>query len=171
MNNSPLIDQLSEFDFLHDEAWNRLNKSNPKSFGITSETIKSFGDNVTPKLKSISSLLRKKKYEFLETRASLLPKKEKNDFRPLQIPDVKDRVVLKGLAILIEKEFEPVLKGYKDVSFAYQKGLGIRDALRKIFLNYKDGYVYVLEADLKNFFGTVDKESLLKNMGLSQTER
>ena len=46
-------------------------------------------------------------------------------------------------------------------SFAYQKRLGIRDATEKMQELYSAGYKTVLEADIINFFGEVNKEKLL----------
>lgn len=93
----------------------------------------------------------------------LIPK-SKGKFRPLQIPEVSDRVVIKAIAIELEEHFKELLEKSRGLSFAYQKGLGVKEAVEKINEYCQNGYSYVLEADLINFFGTVDKDSLLNDV-------
>lgn len=163
---STLINNISTTHALLN-AWNKINKTNPQSHGISDETIKSFENNLLQRLESISNSLIQSKFSFSPTRAALLPKKG-GDYRPLQIPEVKDRVVIKSIAKVIESAFLKELAPCKKVSFAYQKDLGIRDATFKIreLINSKN--YFVLEVDLKNFFGMVNKEELLEKSILPQ---
>lgn len=142
------------------EAWRQLNKSNPDSFGLSGETVSEFRQNLETKIPTISQSILAGKYKFSKNRASLIPK-DSGKLRPLQIPEIQDRLVLKSLAIQIERELNPKLKKSKDVSFAYQRGVGIQDAMSKILEYYAQGYNWVLEADIVNFFDKVEKRRLL----------
>lgn len=64
----------------------------------------------------------------------------------------------------MEEHFKELLEKSRGLSFAYQKGLGVKEAVEKINEYCQNGYSYVLEADLINFFGTVDKDSLLNDV-------
>jgi RNA-directed DNA polymerase len=154
-----LLEKISSVESLK-KAWDNLDKTNKSSRGISGETIESFEKNKDDKITSISSLLLKEKYFLSPNRAVLIPKSN-GKFRPLQIPEVSDRVVLKSIAIELEDIFKAVIEKSDGFSFAYQKGIGVREAIFKIIEHYNNGYVYSLEADLVNFFGMVNKDDLL----------
>lgn len=156
-----LLEKISSAESLK-KAWDNLDKTNKSSHGISGETIEDFEKNKDDKIASISSLLLKGKYFFSPNRAVLIPKNN-GKFRPLQIPEISDRVVLKSIAMELEEVFKPLLEKSNGFSFAYQKGLGTKDAIFKIIEHYKNGYIYSLEADLINFFGKVNKEDLLND--------
>lgn len=156
-----LLEKISSVESLK-KAWDNLDKTNKSSHGIYGETIGDFEKNKDDKIASISSLLLKGKYVFSPNRAVLIPKSN-GKFRPLQIPEVSDRIVLKSIAIELEDIFKNVIEKSNGFSFAYQKRLGTKDAIFKIIEHYKKGYIYSLEADLINFFGKVNKEDLLNN--------
>lgn len=161
-NNYTLLQTISEPENLRD-AWKKLAKFNKESHGLSGETISSFEQNLDDKILSISEKLKTGNYKFSKTRGVLIAKKGKNSFRPLQIPEISDRVVIKAIAIQLEHIFEHTLSKSYGFSFAYQKRLGVKDALLKIKEHYDKGNEYILEADLVNFFGTVDKKQLLEN--------
>ena len=143
------------------KAWDKINK-NDESHGLSGETIASFNDNLTNRLSSISKQLSQGKYRFSPNRAAVIPK-DNGKYRPLQIPEIRDRIVLKAIALEFEEQFSELFKQSKGVSFAYQKSIGIKDALDKIVEIYTSGKKIILEADIINFFGTVNKDSLLRN--------
>ena len=144
-------------------SWKYLNKSNPESYGISGETISAFSKTLDEKIPKISESIFSGKYKFHKNRASLIPK-DNGKFRPLQIPEVKDRIVLKSIALQLEKELNPKLTRSAGVSFAYQKGVGIEDAISKVKEHFNNGYTWVVEADIVNFFGNVNKDRLLNQM-------
>jgi len=141
-------------------AWGKLNKANKSSYGIDNITIEDFSANLDDKISSISNKLRTKSYKFSQNRAVLIPKSN-GKFRPLQVPTISDRLVLKSIAIELENIFFKVIDKSNGLSFAYQKQLGIKNAIEKIKEHYDNGNNVVLEADLINFFGEVNKEKLL----------
>ena len=141
-------------------AWGKLNKVNKLSHGIDDVTIQDFADNLDDKISSISKSLKDHNYAFSPNRAVLIPKSN-GKFRPLQVPIIADRLVLKAIAIELENQFDELISKSEGVSFAYQKKLGVRDAVYKIKEHHDNGNQIVLEADLINFFGEVDKNELL----------
>ena len=157
-----LLNKISSVESLR-LAWAKLEKFNKESHGLTGETIAEFELNKEDKILSISKRLQEGTYQFSPYRAVLIPK-SKGKFRPLQIPEVSDRVVIKAIAIELEEHFKELLEKSRGLSFAYQKGLGVKEAVEKINEYCQNGYSYVFEADLINFFGTVDKDSLLNDV-------
>ncbi len=61
----------------------------------------------------------------------------------------------------MEEQFEKIIAKSEGISFAYQKKIGVKDAIGKIKEHYDRGNTTVLEADLIDFFGEVNKEQLL----------
>jgi RNA-directed DNA polymerase len=78
--------------------------------------------------------------------------------RQLGIPRIYDRVCQQALTNRLEPIFEPV---FDDANFGYRKGRSAKDALRKVWRELKEGREWIVDADLKDFFGSVDHEKLL----------
>lgn len=156
-----ILEKISSIESLK-TAWDNLDKHNKSSHGLSKETIEDFSINIDERILSISTNLKKGSYFFSQNRGVLIPKTN-GKFRPLQVPEISDRIVLKSIAIELEEIFKTVISKSDGYSFAYQKKLGIKDAIFKIIEHYKNGYIYSLEADLINFFGKVNKDDLLKN--------
>jgi len=156
-----LLEKISSQENLLN-AWGKLNKTNKSSRGLDNVSIEEFGENINDKILSISNKLKDGTFQFTANRAVLIPK-DNGEFRPLQVPNICDRLVLKAIAIELEEQFKSTIKKSDGVSFAYQKKLGVKDAIDRIKELYDKGNKYVLEADLVNFFGTVDKQQLLTN--------
>jgi group II intron reverse transcriptase/maturase len=58
----------------------------------------------------------------------------------------------------LEPIFEEV---FDDASYGYRRGRSAKDALRKIWGELESGNAWIVDADLKDFFGSVDHEKLL----------
>ena len=82
--------------------------------------------------------------------------------RPLGIPSVYDRVCQQALVNRLEPIFERV---FDPSSFGYRKGRKTADALTKIWREVENGNEWIVDADLKDFFGSVDHEKLLTLVG------
>ncbi len=153
------LTQLCELSFLRD-AWDALGK-NPLSFGIDNVSIDSFRSNLTSELSKIRSELQTKTFKFQKLRGVAIPKPGTDKIRPIQVPAVRDRVVAKALAHLIE----PDLRQFDhDFSFGYRSGLSRNDAIAAIHAAAAAGYTWVLEADITNFFGEVNNDLLFAKL-------
>jgi len=84
---------------------------------------------------------------------------KKGELRPLGIPAVRDRVCQQALAQRLAPIFEPDLD---DSSYGYRPGRSPHDAMRKIWREVQAGSVWVVDADLRNFFGSVDHTRLMQ---------
>ncbi|MCY1719225.1 reverse transcriptase domain-containing protein [Prolixibacteraceae bacterium Z1-6] len=156
--NETLLDLLSSNNFLYD-AWNQLKKEDETSHGLSGITIEQFKKDLNNNIDNISKSLKNKTYRFSPTRAAII-KKDNGKYRPLQIPEIADRVVLKAISCLLSNELQIFLQKSEDISFAYQKGKGVREAVLKMKSTYKKGDV-ILKADIINFFEEVKKDDLL----------
>ncbi len=78
--------------------------------------------------------------------------------RPLGIPTIYDRVCQQALLNRLEPIFDPV---FDEANFGYRKGRSPKDALRKVWEEIKAGREWIVDADLKDFFGSVDHQKLM----------
>jgi group II intron reverse transcriptase/maturase len=88
-----------------------------------------------------------------------IPKAGKpGEFRTLGIPTIYDRVCQQALLNRLEPIFEPVLD---EANFGYRRGRSTKDAMRKVWKEIQSGREWIVDADLKDFFGSVEHEKLL----------
>ena len=149
------LTQLCELSFLRD-AWDNIGK-NPSSFGIDNVSIEAFRSNLNSELAKIRSELLAKNFKFQKLRGVAIPKPGTDKIRPIQVPAVRDRVVAKAIAQLIEHDLK---KSDHEFSFGYRSGLSRNDAIAAIHNAAASSYTWVLEADITNFFGEVNNDLL-----------
>jgi group II intron reverse transcriptase/maturase len=75
---------------------------------------------------------------------------------------VYDRVCQQALLNRLEPIFEKV---FDPSSFGYRKGRKTADALSKIWREVEAGSEWIVDADLKDYFGSVDHEKLMTLVG------
>ena len=80
------------------------------------------------------------------------------EFRGLGIPTIYDRVCQQALLNRTQPIFEPV---FDDANYEYWRGRSTKDALRKVWKEIDSGSEWIVDADLRDFFGSVDHEKLL----------
>ena len=139
-------------------AWLRV-RSNGGAGGVDGQSLAEFEEVLEEQLDRLSQELRTDTYQPLPVRRHLIPKAgQPGKFRPLGIPTIYDRVCQQALLNRLEPIFEPV---FDDASFGYRKGRSTKDALRKIWKEIQGGSEWIVDADLRDFFGSVDHEKLL----------
>jgi len=143
-------------------AWLRV-KRNAGAGGVDEERLEEFEACLDERLDRLHAELRDGTYQPLPVLQQLIPKSgQPGKFRPLGIPTIYDRVCQQALLNRLEPIFEPV---FDEASFGYRRGRSTKDALRKIWNELTDGYEWIVDADLKDFFGAVDHEKLLTLVG------
>jgi len=76
----------------------------------------------------------------------------------LGVPTIYDRVCQQALLNRLEPIFEPV---FDEANFGYRRGRSTKDAMRKVWKEIQSGRAWIVDADLKDFFGSADHEKLL----------
>jgi RNA-directed DNA polymerase len=79
----------------------------------------------------------------------------------LGIPSVRDRVVQTALLHVLEPIFDIT---FVEHSYGFRKGRGCHHALERIEALLDEGYVHVVDADLKSYFDTIPKDRLLSRV-------
>jgi RNA-directed DNA polymerase len=133
-------------------AWEKV-KENRGSGGIDGQSLTAFEAQLGPQLARLQRELKEDTYQPLPVRQHPIPKRDKpGEYRVLGIPAIYDRVCQQALLNRLEPIFEPT---FDDASFGYRRGRSTKDALRKIWKEW------IVDADLRDFFGSVDHEKLL----------
>ena len=156
MNSTSALRSVSDKEFLR-KAWGEISKRNMRSKGLDNVTIRAFKSRLDENLSEISAELRAGTYVFNKLRAHAINKPGSKKARPLQIATVRDRVVMKAIALFIEPAFQ---KFNLDCSFAFIKNRGVGPALERIQKLVALGNKFYFEADIINFFGAVDRQVL-----------
>ncbi len=139
-------------------AWERV-KANRGAGGVDGQTLAKFEEDLEVHLQRLHDELRRDTYRPQPVRQVMIPKPGKpGQRRPLGIPTIFDRVCQQALVNRLEPIFEPE---FDDANFGYRRGRSAKDALRKIWCELETGHEWVVDADLKNFFGTVDHDKLM----------
>jgi len=139
-------------------AWRKVRR-NRGAGGMDGQSLGDFEAGLDEQLDRLHQELRKDTYRPQPVRRKLIPKPgQPRKLRPLGIPTVYDRVCRQALRNRLEPIFEPV---FDDAGFGYRPGRSAKDALRKIWKELQAGNEWIVDADLKDFFGSVDHEKLL----------
>src|SRR5437667_5986965 len=139
-------------------AWEKV-KANRGSGGVDGQTLGAFEAQLNPQLELLQRELKEDTYQPLPVRQHPIPKRDKpGEHRMLGIPTIYDRVCQQALLNRLEPIFEPI---FDDASFGYRRGRSPKDALRKVWKEIQSGSEWIVDADLRDFFGSADHEKLL----------
>jgi len=139
-------------------AWEKV-KENRGSGGIDGQSLEAFETQLSQQLDRLYQELKEDTYQPLPVRQHPIPKRDKpGEYRMLGIPAIYDRVCQQALLNRLGPIFEPI---FDDASFGYRRGRSTKDALRKIWKEIQSGSEWIVDADLRDFFGSVDHEKLL----------
>jgi RNA-directed DNA polymerase len=150
-----LIDKVWNWKNLN-EAWEKV-KQNRGAGGIDEVSIEEFDQNKEQNLNEIQRMLKQDRYKPKPVKRVYIPKPDGKQ-RPLGIPAIRDRVVQQALKKVIEPIFEA---GFLDSSFGYRPEKSAKQAIEQIEEVRDEGYEWVVDADIKAFFDTVNHEKLI----------
>jgi len=155
-----LIDKVHTESTLH-VAFLRV-AANKGAAGVDHVTVTMFDDRREENLEILVEELRNGRYRPQQIRRHHIPKPGTKETRPLGIPTVRDRVVQTALQMVLEPIFE---RDFAEHSYGFRPGRGCKDALRRVDQLLKDGYTYIVDADLKSYFDTIPHDGLMTRVG------
>jgi group II intron reverse transcriptase/maturase len=161
-----LYDHIHRSDVLW-EAWRRV-RSKRGAAGVDGQTlaeVERYGVGLF--LEEIATELSAKRYRPAVVLRRYIPKADGRK-RPLGIPTVRDRVVQMAAKLVLE----PVLEAdFLPVSYGFRPKRSATDALETLRKLGAKGHHHVLDADIRDYFGSIDHEKLLQLVARRVSDR
>ncbi len=152
-----LYDQLWRGDVLR-EAWKRVRR-NRGAAGVDGESLRDVEQyGVELFLEELGEVLRAGEYRASVVRRRYIPKADGRQ-RPLGIPTVRDRVVQMAAKLVLEPIFEA---DFLPCSYGFRPQRNATMALETLRQLGARGGHHVLDADIRDYFGSIDHEKLMR---------
>jgi RNA-directed DNA polymerase len=162
-----LYDRVHRGDVLW-AAWDRV-RSNGGAAGVDRVTLAFVQEEygVARMLGELQADLREGSYRPAPARRVDIPKPGGGK-RPLGIPVVRDRVAQAAAKIVLEPVFEA---DFRPCSYGFRPRRSATMAMERLRTGFIEGNCFVAEFDIRNFFGTIDHERLLAEVGRRVSDR
>lgn len=144
------LNQYLTVDLLK-QAYIELNKHS--ATGIDGISVDEYGDNIDDKLKELVCKAKTGQYRAPPVKRVYIPK-SKTEKRPLGIPTTEDKILQKGVQMLLEPIYETT---FYDCSYGFRPGRSAHQALEKVWQTAMEmGGCWILDIDIKKYFNTID---------------
>lgn len=140
-------------------AWRKV-RANRGAGGIDAVSLKDFEKNLQDNLTELSRNLLDETYQPLPVKFVKIMKAN-GKLRELGILTVRDRVAQRGVLDAIEPQIEAEMQ---DCNFAFRQGRNLEMAIQRILVSRLSGKWWTVEADIENFFPSINREVLLKDV-------
>lgn len=161
-----LYDRACRGDVLW-EAWERVRK-NKGAAGVDKVTlgvVEVYG--VDRMLRELRDDLQSGRYRPSPVRRVEIPK-PRGGTRPLGIPTVRDRVAQQAVKLVLEPIFEA---DFLPCSYGFRPKRSATMAMERLRVGFIQGATHVVEFDIRDFFGSIDHERLLVEVGRRVSDR
>lgn len=140
-----------------ERSYHRLRRD--AACGIDGETVEHYGENLEANLKSLCVRVHRGSYRPKPARRVRIPKADGGE-RALGIPSLEDKIVQGAVAEILSAIYEEC---FLDLSYGFRPGRSAHDALEALDHGMHTERVnWVLDADIRTFFDSVDHELLLR---------
>lgn len=156
-----LIDKVSSHRVLL-RSFELVKANGAKATGVDHQTIEMYEERLEEQTKHLGRALKDGSYQPSAVKRVWIPKPgSRNEKRGLGVPTVRDRVVQKALLSTIEPIFE---RDFAQQSYGFRPGRSCKQALRRVDHLLRQGYEWVVDADIKSYFDTIPHERLMQRV-------
>jgi RNA-directed DNA polymerase len=142
--------------------------ANEGAAGVDHVSTAEFEARRREELVRLSEALRTDSYRPQAVRRTWIDKPGGKEKRPLGIPTVSDRVVQTALLQVLEPIYDST---FSESSYGFRHGRGCHHALERVEALLNEGYVHVVDADLKSYFDTIPHDRLPARVGEKVSDR
>jgi RNA-directed DNA polymerase len=131
-----------------------------KAVGVDGISKDEYGAELDINLDNLVSRMKREAYKPKPSRRVYIDKAGSNKKRPLGISSYEDKLVEKVVAEILEIVYEPK---FSDASYGFRPNRNCHQAIREVIedIQYRKTN-YVVEADIKSFFDTLNHDWLIK---------
>ena len=142
-------------DFLA-EAYRRTRKNG--AVGVDRETATQYAENLDERLEGLVNRLKTGTYRAPPVRRVYIPKGSGKEMRPIGVPTFEDKVLQRGVAMVLEAIYE---QEFKDYSYGFRPGKSAHQALEALWKGLEImGGGWVVDLDIKGFYDTINHGQL-----------
>ncbi|NMP22274.1 reverse transcriptase domain-containing protein [Sulfobacillus harzensis] len=135
--------------------------ANRGAAGLDRQSCDQFAEHLGEELERLGQAMREHRYKPLPVRRVFIPKPGTTKQRPLGIPAVRDRVAQQAVRQILEPIWEPT---FSPDSYGFRPGRSAHDAVFVIEERLRQGYHWVVDADIRDFFGSIDQQLLMDQL-------
>jgi group II intron reverse transcriptase/maturase len=129
------------------------------SAGVDGQTWQAYGQELEANLKNLSDRLAQGTYRAKPVKRVYIPKADGKQ-RPIGIPVLEDKIVQRATVAVLNAIFETDFLGF---SYGFRPGRSCHRALDALAVAIQSRKVsYILDADIRGFFDSLDHEWLIK---------
>ena len=144
-----------------ERAYRRVRKD--AAVGVDGVTHEQYGQGLEENLQDLRERMKSMRYRHQPIRRVNIPK-EDGRTRPIAVAALEDKVVQGAIREVLEAVYE---QDFLPCSYGYRPKRRPHDAIRTFTAAAKTGKVgWVLEADVENFFDSVDRTALMEMLQL-----
>ena len=146
-----------------DRLWAAYVAINPKAApGVDQVTWDAYGQNLRENLEDLLRRVHSGAYRASPSRRVYIPKPDGRQ-RPLGIATLEDKILQRAVVEVLNAVYEEDFRGF---SYGFRPGRGPHDALDALSVGiWRKKVNWVLDADIRDFFGQLDRAWLRKFLG------
>ena len=138
------------------EAYRRTRKDG--AVGVDGRTGAEYGKDLEENLQDLLNRFKSGTYKAPPVRRAHIPKGDGTKLRPIGIPTFEDKVLQRGVTMVLEAIYE---QDFKECSYGFRPGRSAHQALEELWKRLmKMGGGWVLELDIEQFFDRLDRRQL-----------
>lgn len=127
--------------------------------GVDGQTWQDYGRDLETNLQDLSDRLRRGAYRAKPVQRTYIPKADGRQ-RPIGMPTLEDKIVQRATAKVMQAIYEADFLGF---SYGFRPNRGAHQALDALTVGLSQRKVsWILDADIRGFFDTLDHEWLIK---------
>jgi retron-type reverse transcriptase len=138
------------------EAYRCIKKG--KSAGCSGETAAEYGAGLADKVRTLIDRAKSGSYCAPPVKRVYIPKGDGKELRPIGIPETEDKVLQRGVAMVLEPIYE---QDFLDCAYGFRPNRSAHQALETIWrglMGMRGGWV--LDVDVRKFYDTLNHAHL-----------